>query len=183
MENIVESLSYKSFNIQVYKEDDFFNPREWDNRTKMVCFHGRYELGDKHEFRSPESLEEFLTANKANLYVLPLYLYDHGGITISTTPFNCRFDSGQVGFIYITKEKALDEGIHDPFKTMKQEVETYNDYLVGNCYGYSIYDEQGEYLDSCGGYLGHHNFCMEEAKSQADYLDRTLPKQYALALA
>jgi hypothetical protein len=183
MENIVESLSYKGFNIQIYQDYDPFSPREWDNRSKMVCFHGRYTLGDKHEFRDPESFEEFLTANKANLYVLPLYLYDHGGITISTTPFNCRFDSGQVGFIYITKEKALEEGIHDPFKTMKQEVETYNDYLVGNCYGYSIYDEQGEYLDSCGGYLGHHNFCMEEAKSQADYLDRTLPKQYALALA
>jgi hypothetical protein len=35
-----------------------------------------------------------------------LYLYDHSGITISTSPFSCGWDSGQVGFIYLTRQKC-----------------------------------------------------------------------------
>lgn len=38
--------------------------------------------------------------------ILPLYLYDHGGITMSTGPFSCPWDSGRVGFIYCTMDDA-----------------------------------------------------------------------------
>ena len=41
---------------------------------------------------------------------LPLYLYDHGGITMSTNPFSCPWDDGgQVGWIYASKQKFIDE--------------------------------------------------------------------------
>ena len=29
------------------------NPRNWDNIGTMVCFHSRYDLGDKHYYDSP----------------------------------------------------------------------------------------------------------------------------------
>ena len=41
--------------------------------------------------------------------MLPLYLYDHSGITMNTTGFSCPWDSGQVGWIYASKEDALRE--------------------------------------------------------------------------
>jgi hypothetical protein len=41
-----------------------------------------------------------LTEQIQGLVILPLYLYDHGGITISCSPFSCPWDSGQVGWIY-----------------------------------------------------------------------------------
>jgi len=42
--------------------------------------------------------------------ILPLYLYDHGGITMSTNPFSCPWDDGgQVGWIYASKQKFIDE--------------------------------------------------------------------------
>lgn len=44
----------------------------------------------------------------AGLIVLPLHLYDHSGITMSTGGFSCPWDSGQVGYIYVTP-KALEE--------------------------------------------------------------------------
>ncbi len=46
--------------------------------------------------------------------MLPLYLYDHSGLAMSTGKFlraspSCRMDSGQVGWIYVSKEDALKE--------------------------------------------------------------------------
>jgi hypothetical protein len=46
-----------------------------------------------------------------------LYLYDHGGITISTGPFSCPRDSGQVGFIYASHKQIRD---HFGWKRLKR---------------------------------------------------------------
>ena len=45
------------------------------------------------------------------LAMLPLYLYDHSGITMSTGAFSCPWDSGQVGWIYVSKAKVFEEGL------------------------------------------------------------------------
>lgn len=183
MENIVESFEHEGLKINIWHDQDPINPREWDNIGKMVCFHGRYTLGDKHEFRDPEDFDAFLVEEKDKLYILPLYLYDHGGITMKTSPFNCPWDSGQVGYIYMTKKRAEEEGLQDPYKTLEHEVKEYNHYLVGNCYGYTIEDKEGEVLTGMGGYLGYEDFAKEEAIEMAKYYDKTLPKQYDLTLA
>lgn len=182
MEN-AKSFDYKGLKIYIWHDNEPFNPRQWDNLGKMVCFHNRYNLGDKHEFRDPEHFEEFLLEEKDNIFYLPLYLYDHGGITMKTSPFNCGWDSGQVGYIYITKKRAEEEGLKDPYKTLEHEVKEYDHSLVGNCYGYTIVDEKNNILDSVGGFMGYEDFAIEEAKTNADYWEKTLPKQYALALA
>ena len=182
MEN-VKSFEHKGFKIDIWHDNEPFDPREWDNIGTMVCFHNRYSLGDKHEFRDPEHFEEFLIEEKDNIFYLPLYMYEHGGITMKTSPFNCGWDSGQVGYIYITKKRAEEECLKDPFKTLEHEVKEYDHYLVGNCYGYTIVDEKNNILDSVGGFIGYEDFAIEEAKTNADYWERTLPKQYPLALA
>lgn len=93
--------------------------------------------------------------------LLPLYLYDHSGITISTTGFACPWDSGQVGYICATpaavqKEYgAVNPGTLQRAKTLLQsEVSTYDDYLTGNCHRFQLY-QNGEEIDSCGGFLGN----------------------------
>lgn len=181
MEN-VKSFEHKGLKIDIWHDQDPIDPREWDNIGTMVCFHGRYTLGDKHEFRDPEHFEEFLIEEKDNIFYLPLYMYEHGGITMKTTPFSCGWDSGQVGYIYMTKKKAEEECLKDPFKTLEHEVKQYDHYIMGNCYGYTIEDNEGEMLDSVGGYIGYEEVAIEQAKSLADYFDNTLPKQYPLAL-
>ena len=110
------------------------SPREWENVATMICWHNRYDLGDQHNFDYSfeflldiakeigiytEDMEE-MTNNEllvkiqsSNLIViLPINLYDHSGITISTSndyPYNDRWDAGCVGFAYIIKEKAFKE--------------------------------------------------------------------------
>ena len=93
---------------------------------------------------------------------MPLYLYDHSGITIATTPFSCSWDSGKIGFIYITKEKARKEygwkvmtkkRVEQIENYLQGEVETYDQFLRGEVYRYEVYEGE-EMIDSCGGFFG-----------------------------
>lgn len=142
--------------------DDYDNPREWDNLGTMTCWHGRYSLGDEQPRQEPAEWAADLKRKYPNAIILPLYLYDHGGITISTAPFNCRWDSGQVGYIYTTLErikelrfnwkrltKARREAIED---MLRAEVKTYDQYIRGDIYRFTIENEDGEIIDQGHGY-------------------------------
>jgi hypothetical protein len=110
----------KKFELEIVQDTDPESPRTWDNLGTMVCFHKRYELGDKTDYRTEdydswEELKEGIIKNEGEVVILPLYLYDHSGITISTSSFDCRWDSGCVGFICVSKDKIREEGI-DPWQ-------------------------------------------------------------------
>lgn len=130
------------------------NPRtDFDNLGVMYCPHRRYSLGDLEAL--PPSVD---------CINLPLYLLDHSGIQISTWDFGDPWDSGQVGFIYITAQKMKEENF-DPAKALEclqGEVETYNQYLTGDVWGYEIIDE-GNCVESCWGFFGE-KYAEEEAK-------------------
>jgi hypothetical protein len=66
---------------------------------------------------------------------------------------------------------------------LKQEIKTYDDYLVGNVYGYTITDEEDEMLDSCGGFVGDFSYVETEAELTADYYDNKLPQQLDIAFS
>jgi hypothetical protein len=143
----------------------------------MFCQHGRYTLGDPdaEDPRDPDAEDGKLRAEVAAGVALPLYLYDHSGITMSASreyPFNCPWDAGCVGMIYATRDKIL---AHFQAKRMTKklreratagllsEVEEYDWYLTGECYGFVLErggeDDDGEVseweeVDSCWGFLG-----------------------------
>lgn len=228
------------------------NPRtDWDNFGKMVCWHRRYNLGDKHDYGDAEDFvtemlmswyeahptkpiyllksrgaeNAYLEYNRStrewNLYekngwsqsgeyyftdsypanagkdipdwfiekciqalthqeqlallraipgliLLPLYLYDHGGITMSTGSFGCCWDSGQVGWIYATADMirkeygdAGKENYERARALLESEVQTYDLYLTGQCYGYRCLEGEEE-VDSCWGFLGDFDDCVKE---------------------
>jgi hypothetical protein len=168
MNDIIETIEYKNYQIQVCYDTFPDNPRNWDNLGVINCFHKRYNLGEAHNFNEPQELIEWIEANKDNIYYLPLYIYEHGNITISTSPFSCRFDSGQVGFIYITKELAETEGIKKPYDLLAHEIKVYDHYLKGETYGAMILDQLGEVIDSQFGYLGDTDEVIKEAKGMID---------------
>jgi len=92
--------------------------------------------------------------NKAleSYVILPVYLYDHSGLTIRTVPFSCPWDSGQLGFIFCLKANAEQEGINDIEKCLRHEIEIYNQYLCGECLGYIKNEDEKE---SCWGFYGY----------------------------
>lgn len=180
----IKTIEYKGHNIEIFYDEDSMNPRDDDNLGTMICFHDRYSLGDKNDYNSNDYyswkyLEDNIIKNEDVVVILPLYLLDHSGITISTIPFNDRWDSGQVGFIFISKEKCREEygwkNITEKRKDkvtryLKGEVEIYDQYLRGEIYGYG-YETESEGKFSCWGFFGDEGKeqMIKEAKSEIDY--------------
>lgn len=189
MDNIVETIDAEGFKINIYYDSDPMNPREWDNLGKMVCWHRRYDLlgdekpnsfdgntpsaflfgladqvdpnVDKIHYEMTEKIRDSLL--EKYYVILPLYLYDHSGITMRTYSFNDRWDSGQVGFIYVSIADAKKEwGWKRLTKARRKkleehlilEVKAYDQFLTGDVYGYQVVDEEDEVLDSCWGFFG-----------------------------
>jgi len=185
----LKTLKYKGFTVEIHYDDDPSNPRtDFDCLGKMVCFHRNYIIGDKdHGFRDADEVMAHIKATKA--VWLPVYLYDHSGLTINTTGFSCPWDSGQVGVIFVEREKALKEfgGKRQALtravrgkveQCLRGEVETYDQMLRGEVYGY-IVKKEGESEDSCWGFYGDMDYCIDEAKGVVDSLVKAATLKHA----
>ena len=123
-----------------------------------------------------QELNQALMSQIEKMYVvLPVYLLDHSGLAMSTTDFNDRWDSGQVGIIFVSFDKIREEmevsritpSIKEKAEQMlRDEVELYDAYLRGECYCYELYKD-GELEHSCGGFIGSYD---KAVKDIADYL-------------
>jgi len=188
--------------LKIIQDPDPIDPRkDYCEASTLCCDHGRYDLGDEdgHEkardaIRASrdyrESWEDDYSEDSldfshgpdlykailrcSDIVALPLFLYDHSGITMRCEPFSCRWDSGQVGFAFMTKETILREYGGKLLTQVKREkaqalieaeVATYDSYLRGDCWGFAIEDQNGETLDSCWGFLGDSDYCEQEAQT------------------
>ena len=82
-----------------------------EDKDIMFCGrHNRYDFNDTDinvkDYDTKEELEEAIKERYEGATILPLYMYEHSGIALSTTPFSCPWDSGRLGFVIMTKEKA-----------------------------------------------------------------------------
>lgn len=126
------------------------DPRvESETSGRMLCLHRHYRIGDEHSYRSAEEIgreEAFVT--------LPVYAYIHGGITISTEPFSCPWDSGQIGVILMKREVAEREGWDEEQAraVLRAEVEEYDRYLRGENWMFQLLDDEGAVVMSVTGF-------------------------------
>jgi hypothetical protein len=148
--------------ITVVRDQHPESPREWENLGVMACWHRRYSLGDKQPREAPD---DWLEANAPfSSVVLPLYLYDHSGITMRTGPFGDPWDSGQVGWIVATPDdictafscnRVAKRTRARVEACLKAEVAAYDAYLRGDVWGYVIAAHGDEdAADSCFGFYG-----------------------------
>lgn len=182
MRDLVKSIEYKNHKINIFWDTDPESPREWYTADTMAIYHSRYSFGDAKQFNDPQDLKEWIEAQGDQVYWLPVYMYDHSGVTISTKPFGCHWDSGQVGYIYMTAETAIKEGIIDPLAFMQNSVDNMDQWLRGDIYGYIVESDESDNLDSCWGFYGL-DYCETEAKAIVDYYDSKIPKQLDLFAA
>jgi len=151
----------KRYKALIVDDDNPENPRELsDHYSRMVCFHRRYLLGDKHGYRYEDysgwdDLQNHLVTEEDAIVILPLYLYDHSGLRINVTGYSDRWDSGRVGFIYATRKDVVREYGNDSPETLlkvqdylKAEVEAYDSYLSGDVYGCLVYEADKEQFNS-----------------------------------
>jgi hypothetical protein len=181
-----------NFIVRTYRDENPESPRtDRDNFGKMIIF-SRSLTGDKHDYKfddynSWNEMKEDIIEKENVGVILPLYKYEHGGITISTSPFSCTFDSGQVGWTFCTKEEMESNFITHSGQDneerseviLKGEVETFNQYLQGDIFGYKVFQVQTcdkgytheEELDSCWGYYGEDE-CMTEGLSVMKWFEQ-----------
>jgi len=101
--NILETIEIDDKIVNIYNDEDPTNPRtEWDNDDILVLSHRRYNLAyecPKYFYDSLEELEKIIKSKNDIAEILPVYMYDHSGISLSSSPFECKWDSGKIGFI------------------------------------------------------------------------------------
>jgi len=198
----LEEIVRGDYTIEIHADYDCpFDPMEEDLFTTFVCWHNHYSLGNaitsprdkfvkgKQVFYTPEDFMDYVKEENPPI-VMNLYMYDHSGIGISVDnsryPYNCPWDSGQVGYVFVTRKKILEtyggkyitiDKLEKARKLMLEEVKYYNSYLAGEIYGYRIIDLSGEEVDSCWGFIGDYKYMLEEVYSIVDSLQIELDKE------
>ena len=165
-----------SFELKIERDDQAENPRaEWDCFGHFVCWNRSHNIGDEDvsaEYRM--SKEDFIAELKRDrALIIPVYLFDHSGITVSTSAEQFQaadlhgWDWGQSGFIYCLPEEGRKEfGRYWKTKArnlMESEIKTLDQYCTGDVWGYTIEDEDGEYVDCCWDLYGEE-YCREEGE-------------------
>lgn len=162
---LYDTIDYKGFTIEIHHDLDPLEPvKEHDSFGKWALFHKRYNLPNTDNI----DLEDAMDIKASKDYVsLTIFGYNHSGLSISASreyPYNCPWDSGVLGIIYVSKEDICKEfnvkrvtakTLKKVFRLLYAEVSTYSDYLTGNVYGFVIKKgEDDECVDSCWGYYG-----------------------------
>lgn len=192
----MNDTNYKGYTLTIEQDEFAEDPRSWDNLGTMVCFHGRYTLGDKTGYKSDDfnSWQELWTTlvKSGKILIAPLYLYDHSGLRIKIGSFqgllpqgHAEFDSGQIGFIYTTPDavknnynvKRITKKIRQQAEELlANEVTTYDEFLSGSIYSVNITDEHGEFIDNLGGIHNYYE-AEKQAKDMVDsYIKHNKPK-------
>lgn len=166
----------QKYTFKIEQSEDYASPREWDNVSKFAVFHSRYdspndsylERRDIDELGSWDCVrEELIRCHDIYPFCIkPVYMYDHGGITLSTTGFSCSWDSGQVGFVFVDKATIKKESITrvQAIDCLDSEFNTYDQYLRGDVWDVFICDDSDNVAESVCGFYGHE---YAEAEAEA----------------
>lgn len=167
-----------------YEEDIDFDIDEllnYDFDLYLYTWHRNYRIGMPNPFSTreemfahildmrPETFEgysndELLKKASTKCVILPVYMYDHSGIALSTSPFNDPWDSGLLGYIFAYKDdirKAY--GVtrispklkEDVLEVFKHNIKIIDDVYNGNVFKVTIEDINQPHLSCCyGGIIG-----------------------------
>jgi hypothetical protein len=176
------------------EEIERFEPIEWMRHELIYNFESQipYPEDSYCEDWLMEDDERTLKYFNQFYVQLPIHAYEHSGITISSGRYSDMFDSGQLGFIYVSKKDAMKEfsakrwskKLEDKIlKILDGEIETYDQYLTGDVHGFMIYRPEDvdceDSEDSCWGFYDSE-YAMEEAKSIIDWHVKTEKAQKRL---
>lgn len=147
----IKTISHKGYTIEVYPDPDPMSPLDWgtDSHATMRVRGNRYFAPAPYLSASVPDL----------LFKAPLYMYPHSGVQLSLRPFDCPWDSGQVGWVYARTEEEAGWLVDD-----------WNCYLSGTHVYFSILDSKGECVDTCSGY-DDIEYAISEATSVIDIIE------------
>jgi hypothetical protein len=191
----METKTYNGYEIEIIHSDTDVSPREWCNIGYALTAERRYYSPDKNDVLMQIMKDTGDYANTAQehikgmtkrikkekevsekvLFIFPITKYEHSGVSYSVGDNrSCPFDSGIAGFYFVTQEKWTEcmgktRATYAKAKKIAQdEMRIYTQFCNGDLYGYSIEDENGDFVDSCGGFYETEQ-AIEEARQMVDY--------------
>ena len=159
-----------------YGRDKYGDYKENTYRGPDDCLNALVEANVPHisDVEVITIKEKIEILEKHDFIFLNLFAYEHSGITMScsyTYPYTDRWDGGWAGFVYTTKNELFhvlgreeNEWKEIAKEILTGEVELYDQYLRGECYGYIVEEkvhwtsedddemDTWEHLESCWGY-------------------------------
>lgn len=163
-----KSIKAGGLTLHIEQDDYWFNPREEnENIGHWLCWHRRYNLGDKNPYKEPDDFHEDKELQDDIFVIRKVYMLDHSGLAFSTSrdsfaavdPYG--FDWGTIGVIYATKTEVLkkygdlsDETKAKVDQRLVDEIKAYDDAQNREYYYFCITDGEGNTIDSCGGFSG-----------------------------
>src|SRR4030042_1725974 len=164
--NIVDTIEGKNgYKIQICYDEEEESPREvWDNVGTLCLAHRKYKLGNEtefkfHDYNGWEALQKAVVKEHGPCIILPVYMYDHSGVALSTVRegvFADQWDSGVLGFIFVSHKTIREEfslkhvskkALAKSREILVSEVEIYGYFLNGNVYDYDILDANSEMIE------------------------------------
>jgi len=183
MSRTLEQVENKDGNtVKIMRDRVPVNPLRENDIVKLALKHSRHDLGHDLDLTDhANSLEELRSMIKDRhdvAFIAKVYLYDHSGLRIKIGPFNglarghARFDSGPVGYAFITEEAARDDWSDERLRDVAEDmVGVYDQYLRGDVCRYKeVTNDDGDegLVDSCGGF-----YDIENLKDYAGIADDT----------
>lgn len=138
----------------------------------------KYNLGFPAHDYTQADINRILRFINNQLIRFTVSAYIHGTSQFYIGKPTCQFDSGLAGYIYAHKDDVRKEyGVKYVTKKVKEKVRAvadaelrqFSQYLNGEVYAYSIQDENGDYVEGCGGYYGEDD-CRKDGESTLAYL-------------
>ncbi len=160
-------MRVKTKGLTLHIEIDEYPPdlRSDGGLNTMLCWHRRYNLGDKNPYESSRDFYSDKELQDSIFAIRKVFMLDHSGLSFSSAPFTAvdpqGWDSGVIGVIYIAKDNAKriygdlsEESKQKADNDLIAEIDEYDRYHNTQYYNYYIEDGEGNPLDASGGYYG-----------------------------
>lgn len=149
--------------------DDCYNPLDCDRLGTIITTNNRYWVGDEIRDNYDDADEYLKDIVENGGIVLPIMAYIHSGIRLwideAKQPVS-TFDSGCIGYIYLDGEdvkqqcEKYNRTFEDIKRTLINEINEFDDYFVWGAFYFNLIDQDGDVIDSCGGFP-HHGSDLE----------------------
>lgn len=166
-------MEYKDYQIIIENDTDFNDYFEeassYDSSELFLVSYHRYFYQENSNFKKEEVQNLFEKMEHPEYWLFKLRMYSHSGVSLSLNddsyPFNCPWDSCWVGLVFVNKEEFSFEQAKE---AAENHVKYYNSILSNKVYRFLIKNNQENILDSCGGFVGDEEYCLEHAKEIVD---------------
>jgi hypothetical protein len=180
MREAYETIEKEGFVASIFSDEWAEYPFDnMDGMGDFSCWNNRREEESRYCELLGFDIDTHERIGKPHNLAVEIDKYEHSGISYSVRGegMNCRWDTSKGWAVWFPDKCALDDIMTRKTKKAqrnravvmaRQACELFNQWTNGDVWFYNIEDEQGNDVDSCGGFYGIESV-REEVNSQLDY--------------